>query len=85
MTAASAARKRGCAVGPTKRGKGSKIMAISDGHGYPVAFHVTSESPAEVTLVEATLDDRFLPACVEILLGDKAYDSDKLDTILATA
>src|SRR5712692_1811970 len=27
--------KRGSAVGPTRRGKGSKIMAISDGHGLP--------------------------------------------------
>src|SRR6266436_4654921 len=32
--------KRGSAVGPTRRGKGSKIMAISDGHGLPLAVHV---------------------------------------------
>ncbi len=29
--------KRGSAVGPTRRGKGSKIMAIADRHGLPVA------------------------------------------------
>ena len=34
--------KRGSAVGPTRRGKGSKIMAISDGHGLPLAVHVAS-------------------------------------------
>src|SRR6266852_6963053 len=28
--------KRGSGVGPTKRGKGSKIMAIADGHGFPL-------------------------------------------------
>src|SRR5262249_23063730 len=28
--------KRGPAVGPTRRGKGSKIMAIADRHGLPV-------------------------------------------------
>src|SRR3974377_527191 len=36
--------KRGSAIGPTRRGKGSKIMAISDGHGLPVAVHVASAS-----------------------------------------
>src|SRR6202795_313519 len=34
--------KRGSGVGPTKRGKGSKIMAIADRHGLPVAGHVAS-------------------------------------------
>jgi transposase len=34
--------KRGSGVGPTKRGKGSKIMAIADGHGFPLAVHVAS-------------------------------------------
>jgi transposase len=34
--------KRGSAVGPTRRGKGSKIMAISDGHGLPLAVHMAS-------------------------------------------
>src|SRR6059058_4771680 len=36
--------KGGSAVGPTRRGKGSKIMAISDGHGLPLAVHVASAS-----------------------------------------
>lgn len=58
-------------------------MAITEGHGLPIAFHVTSASPAEVTLVERTLDDRFFAELVDRLLGDKAYDSDKLDETLA--
>ena len=45
-------KKRGSAVGPTRRGKGSKIMAISDGHGLPLAVHVASASPHETKLVE---------------------------------
>ena len=49
--------KRGSAVGPTKRGKGSKIMAISDGHGLPLAVHVASASPHETKLVEPTSND----------------------------
>src|ERR1019366_7284700 len=71
--------KRGSGVGPTKRGKGSKIMAIADRHGLPVAVHVVSASPNEATLVEPTLQRRFLRETPERLIGDKAYDSDRLD------
>ena len=52
--------KKGSGVGPTKRGKGSKIMAIADGHGFPLAVHVASASLHETELVEPTLDQRFL-------------------------
>lgn len=58
-------------------------MAISDGHGLPIAIHVASASPAEVKLVEATLDDRFLAWWPDRLIGDKAFDSDALDALLA--
>src|SRR6266850_7890750 len=71
--------KRGSAIGPTRRGKGSKIMAISDGHGLPLAVHVASASPGETTLVPATLAQRFLRALPARLIGDRAYDSDSLD------
>jgi len=71
--------KRGSAIGPTRRGKGSKIMAISDGHGLPVAVHVASASPHETKLVETTLERRFLRETPERLIGDRAYDSDPLD------
>jgi transposase len=71
--------KRGSGVGPTKRGKGSKIMAIADGHGLPFAVHVASASPHETKLVEATLQQRFLRETPERMIGDRAYDSDPLD------
>ena len=45
----------GSAVGPTRRRKGSTIMAIGDRHGLPVAIDVASASPHEVALVDATL------------------------------
>jgi hypothetical protein len=35
---ASREQKRGLAVGPTKRGKGTKIVAITDDHGLPLAL-----------------------------------------------
>ena len=59
-------------------------MAICDGHGLPLAVHLASASPGEVTLVEPTLEDRFLPDFPERLIGDKAYDSDPLDEVLLT-
>ena len=57
-------------------------MAISDGHGLPLALHVASASPHETKLVEATLEQRFLGDLPERLIGDRAYDSDRLDAEL---
>src|ERR1700686_5335815 len=51
--------KRGAAVGPTRRGKGSKIMAIADRHRLPVACSIASASLHETKLVEATVQHRF--------------------------
>ena len=70
-------------MGPTKRGKGSKLMAVADGHGLPLAVDVASASPAEVRLVISTLEARFIPELPERLIGDKAYDSDPLAEQLA--
>jgi hypothetical protein len=77
------AKKRGLTVGKTKRGKGTKIMAIADAGGVPVAAHIESASPHEVTLVEATIDTTFTEYVPDRLIGDKAYDSDGLDERLA--
>jgi transposase len=54
-------------------------MAISDGHGLPLAMHVASASPHETKLVEATIERRFVKNLPERLIGDHAYDSDRLD------
>ena len=72
-------KKRGHCVGPTKRGKGTKIMAIADAFGLPVAIDIQSASPHEVKLVETTIKSRFIRQLPERLIGDKAYDSDPLD------
>jgi transposase len=69
-------------VGKTKRGKGTKIVAFSDGSSSPLALHTESASPHEVSLVEATLASAFLKEKPERLIGDKAYDSDPLDESL---
>ena len=77
-TPASARRKKGLRHRPYSRGKGSKIMAISDRHGLPLAVHVASASPHEVTLVDATLAASFLDTLPARLIGDRGYDSDRL-------
>jgi transposase len=70
-------------VGTTKRGKGTKLMAVADRTGLPVAVHTAAATPHEVTLVPDTLAATFTPAPPERLIGDKAYDSDPLDVALA--
>lgn len=71
--------KRGLSVGKTKRGKGTKIMAIADGSGLPLSISIASASPHEVTLVNSTIQNLWIDETPERLIGDKAYDSDKLD------
>ena len=75
----SPAKKRGRAVGNTKRGKGTKIMAIADASGFPIAAHIESASPHEVKLVDKTINNRFLDNTPDRMVSDKAYDSDDLD------
>jgi len=58
-------------------------MAIADTSGLPVAAHVESASPHEVKLVEATIDKGFTEYVPDKIIGDKAYDSDKLDQQLS--
>ena len=79
--------KRGCGVGKTKRGKGTKWMVVVDGAGVPLGNYLHSASPAEVKLAETTLASirvgrrhragrpRQKPLRV---IADKAYDSDPL-------
>jgi len=80
-------KKRGCGVGKTKRGKGTKWMVVVDGRGLPLGNYLHSTSPAEVKLAETTLATirvgrshhsgrpRQKPMRV---IADKAYDSDPL-------
>ena len=69
-------------MGKTKRGKGTKLMALADRSGLPLAVHAASASPHEVTLVEETLAAGFLGEEPERVIGDRAYDSDSLDAAL---
>src|SRR6202140_84464 len=84
--------KRGCKVGKTKRGKGTKWMVVVDGQGVPLGKQLYSASPNEVRLAEETLASihvarrnrggrpRQKPQRV---IADRAYDSDPLRGRLA--
>lgn len=54
-------------------------MAITDASGLPIAACLESASPHEVKLAETALNSLFIAEKPEKLIGDKAYDSDKLD------
>jgi len=85
-------KKRGDGVGPTKRGKGTKWMVVVDGQGVPLGHHLDSASPAEVTLLETTLETVKVPRKgrgrprknPRRVIADKAYDSDPLRERLKT-
>jgi transposase len=70
-------------VGKTKRGKGTKLVALADASGLPLSVCAASASPHEVTLVGEVLDGRFVSEKPGRLIGDRAYDSDPLDKALA--
>jgi transposase len=76
------ARSGGDCVGATKRGKGTKLIAVADSSGLPMAMHAASATPHEVTLVKETLQSGFAGENPERLIGDRAYDSDPLDASL---
>jgi len=57
-------------------------MAVADRNGLPIAVGIASGQRHETQLVCETLDARFIDELPERLIGDKAYDSDKLDAEL---
>jgi hypothetical protein len=57
-------------------------MAVADSHGLPVGLCIESASPHEVKLVNSTLVAMVIPEAPQNLVGDNAYDSDKLDAEL---
>lgn len=76
-------QRGGDAVGATKRGKGTKWMVVVDGQGLPLGSQLTSASPGEVTLAQATLDAIQAEGQPERVIADRAYDSDPFRQALA--
>ena len=75
----ASAKGGGEEIGKTKRGKGVKIMGIVDRHGLPLAVSTHAANHHEVTLVQLSFEFYMIEAKPENLIGDRAYDSDKLD------
>ena len=77
-------QKGGSKVGPTKRGKGSKLMAVADRAGLPLGVRLESASPAEVKLAPDTLCEvrEQVGAWPRRLVVDRAYDSDRFRTMV---
>ena len=73
------AKGGGAEIGPTKRGKGVKIMAIVDRHGLPLSVSTHAANHHEVRLVQLCFDFYMIEAKPVNLIGDRAYDSDPLD------
>ena len=73
------AKGGGAQIGPTRRGKGLKIMAIVDRHGLPLSVSTHAANHHEVRLVQLCFDFYMIEAKPENLIGDRAYDSDALD------
>jgi len=79
------ARKGGKKVGISLRGKGSKVMLLLSKNQIPVSVQVESGAPHEVSCVPSLIQNRMVRSRPKIILGDKAYDSDRLDKELKKA
>lgn len=75
----SKAKGGGDGIGCTKAGKGVKIMIMVDAKGLPIAVNSGEAGPHESTQVAPLFDFMVTVDFPEKLIGDKAYDSDKLD------
>ena len=72
-------------MGLTRRGKGTKLMVVTDGAGIPLGTLVASAQQAEVHLAKATLSRVRVPrkrgrarTRPRSLVADKGYDSEAL-------
>jgi transposase len=65
-------------VGKTKKGKGTKLMLMTDGNGLPVSAFATSAQIAEVNTIETLVEIQVAGKRPERLLYDKAADADWL-------
>ena len=79
----SKARQGGDGIGLTRVGKGVKIMLLVDARGRPVSAYTTEAGPAESHCVQGLFEFMVTGELPERIIGDKAYDSDRLDASLA--
>jgi transposase len=80
--------KRGEGIGLTKRGKGTKAEFLVSREGIPLAAVSAPASVGETKLIEPVLEQLINTGCPtlwpEIIIADKAYDSDPLRAVTAS-
>lgn len=81
----AAAKAGGGGVGNTRKGKGTKIEIVSEGHSIPIGLVVANANQAEITLAESTLKTIRIPQArgrpktrPGLVCADRAYDSQAL-------
>ena len=79
----SKAKGGGDGIGTTKAGKGVKIMVLVDARGLPVAVDTATAGRHESKLVQRLFEFMLTKQTPPRVIGDKAYDSDALDRLLA--
>ncbi|UOM36750.1 IS5 family transposase [Acuticoccus sp. I52.16.1] len=67
--------KRAQAIGRSRGGRTTKIHALTDGFGRPVAFHLTGGQAADCRAAEELLEE--MPDC-RVVHADKAYDTNAI-------
>lgn len=79
----AAAKGGGEAVGPARKGKGTKIQLTTDAQGIPLAVSINAANVGEDQMVQQTMEFMHEEHRPERMMGDKAYDCDAPDIILA--
>ena len=62
-------------VGRSRAGLTTKVMALADSDGFPLAVAIADGSRHDVTLTEPTLDAAFVCELPPRIIADKAWDS----------
>lgn len=72
------AKRGGTCVGKCRAGSATKLMALADSLGLPIAVAIAEGARHDVALVDSTLEEAVTAELPARLIGDKAFDSAKL-------
>ena len=79
----AAAKKGGARSEKRNAARGRRSWQLQIVNGLPVSVCIESATPHEVTLATSTLLQMVVPEAPQNLIGDNAYDSDRLDEELS--
>jgi len=72
------AKNGGDCVGKCRAGNATKVMALADSAGLPIAVAIADGSRHDVALVDQTLDEAVTHELPARMIGDRAFDSIEL-------